>query len=368
MSKFAELVGIAHPIIQSPMAGISTVRLAAAVSNSGALGSIPFALIDLRNGADPVRAQLTEYNKLTGGKPVNINFFSQDFETQVAPLALALENWHKLYEEAGVASARHLVPQLANSNISIKQIESEYPDRLEELIELVKEFQPRVVSFHFGVPSSDSIKQFQSAGSFVLACVTSVQEAKYVIDAGVDAVVCQGYEAGGHRGNFLTSQRLDENLSTSSLFQQVKRLVDELNTKTFIVVAGGIGDRKTVKLYIDAGASAVQVGTPFITTPESLANDFIKQTVRDKAHIPTIVTELVSGRPARTLRTPFIQQLVEARGQVNGNLPAYGWSYSGFKKLAGELGREYGFYLAGQNYHSLDPDADSAAVVRSLIP
>lgn len=366
--RFLDTVGVSLPIIQAPMAGVSTVKLASVAATAGALGSIPLAAIDVRNGSDPIRKQFLEFKALTNSSTVNLNFFSHDFDDMVDPSSAQLQNWHTLYENAGIEGIKEKVPQLAISNVSLKQAETKNPERFAEFVQTIIELKPKIISFHFGHISQRAIKQLQDNGTLVFVTATSVQEARHLIDIGVDGLVCQGYEAGGHRGNFLQTQALDENLSTFSLFKQVKKVVEGLESNVFIVPAGGIVDGDTVAHYLSLGASAVQIGTPFITTRESSANDFIKTQVLQSKEIPTIMTELVSGKPARTLNTTFIERLLSSYSTLpNKQLPGYGYAYSGFKKFLGLAKDEnYGFYLAGQNYHLIDPNLDTKEVLDKL--
>lgn len=365
---FLEKVGAKLPIIQAPMAGVSTVKLASVVTNSGGLGSIPMAVVDLRNGSDPIRKQYQEFKSLTNSSIVNLNFFSHSYDDMVDPSATQLQNWHSLYENAGIKDIKEQVPQLAISNVSVKQVEDKNPDKFEEFVQTIIELQPKIVSFHFGHISQNAIKKLQANGILVFVTATSVKEARHLIELGVDGLVCQGYEAGGHRGNFLQTQALDENLSTFALFKQVKKVVDELKSNIFIIPTGGIVDGQTITNYLSLGASAVQIGTSFIPTSESNANDFIKNQILQSNEIPTIMTELVSGKPARTLKTPFIEGLLSSySGLSNKQLPGYGYAYSGFKKFLGQSkNQEYGFYLAGQNYHLINPNLDTKEVIEKL--
>lgn len=361
--KFLQLTGARIPIIQAPMAGISTISMAAKVTAAGGLGSLPLAAVDLSKGAEGLEKQLGEFTSSSGGLRVNLNFFSHDPACQSEPSSAETENWFKLLGETTHSDdIRIKVPSLVKLNISFRHYEDKNDAAFQSVMAALTKFHPAVVSFHFGHPSQNTIRVLQESGILVFVCVTSVAEAQEVIDLKVDGLVLQGYEAGGHRGNFLTLQLLDENLSTFALFTQVLCLVDSSTHKPLIIPAGGIFDGKTAENYLRLGAAAVQVGTAFIPTPESSSNDFIARAIENKSNIPTIMTGLVSGKPARTLQTPFIEQLVQ-RGR-GLDLPSYGYSYSGFKKLVAALKDEnYGFYLAGQNYHLVKTGLTTQQVV-----
>lgn len=369
-SLFVKRLGLEYPIIQSPMAGVSTIKLASVISSNGGLGSVPLASVDARkqSGIDSIGKQLNEFKSLAKTNVVNVNFFCHNHEEQQTPTAIQTENWHKLLGKAS-PSINKDIPSLQKSNISLTEVESNHPELFVQLLEKLVQFKPKVVSFHFGFPSQKAIKFLQENGIMVFVTVTSVKEAEKLIDLKVDGLVSQGYEAGGHRGNFLLSERLDENLSTFSLFTQVKTIVDNASWKPFIIPAGGIMDGKTIENYLANGASGVQLGTIFLSTPESNSNDFIKNVVSDSNDTPTIMTRLVSGKPARCLRTPFIQALIEDCDNLKlDDQPPYGYAYYGYKTMAGLLkDPRYGFYLAGQNYHQISPDFNTEQVFLKLV-
>lgn len=366
---FIKKLGLEYPIVQSPMAGISTVKLASVVSQNGGLGSIPLAAIDLRNesGIDSIVKQFTEFKSLANTNTVNLNFFCHNHEEQTEPTANQTENWHKLLGRIRPTVDKDL-PKLKKSNISVSEIENKHPEIFSKLLQTLAEIKPKVVSFHFGHPSQKAIKFLRESGILVFVSVTSVQEAKALIDLEVDGLVTQGYEAGGHRGNFLVSQKLDENLSTFALFKQVKKLVEKHSWKPYLIPAGGIMDGETIEYYLANGASGVQLGTAFLTTPESNSNDFIRNEVSGSNDIPTIMTSLVSGKPARCLRTPFIENLIDDFSSLKlDDQPSYGYSYSGYKTVVGLLKEpKFGFYLAGQNYHQIHPDLNTKEVLLKL--
>lgn len=364
--QFLLLTGARIPVIQAPMAGVSTIGMAAKVTASGGLGSLPLAAVDLSKGSEALSKQLAEFRSSSGGLRVNLNFFSHDPACQYEPSREQTENWFELLgKSTRTEDIRSKVPSLVKLNVSFRYHEEKNDEAFKSVLAALIEFRPAVVSFHFGHPSQNTIHALQDGGIAVFVCVTSVAEAQEVIGLKVDGLILQGYEAGGHRGNFLTLELFDENLSTFALFTQIKRLVNSSAHQPLLVPAGGIVDGKTAAYYLRLGAAAVQLGTAFIPTPESSANDFIAKAIEKKLNIPTIMTDLVSGKPARTLRTPFIEQLVQkGRGM---DLPSYGYSYSGFKKLVGLLKDEnLGFYLAGQNYHLVKTGLTTEQVVQTL--
>lgn len=363
----SELLGLRIPIMQAPMAGISTVKLAAQVTNYGALGSIPFGGCDLTKSVEPVRQQLEEFTTLTHSNCVNLNFFCHPKAHQPPPTNSQTENWQKLFSTVTKSDAKSVVSSLQNGNVSFKQLEDD-PKQLLLLFDILKEYKPKIVSFHFGLPDKLTISKLQELQILVFVCITSVEEATHAIEHNVDGLVVQGYEAGGHRGNFLVDQEHDSNLNTSELFKDVTKLISSQDRKPYLVPAGGIVDGKSARKYLDEGALAVCMGTVFVPTQESNSNDFVAtQITTQKVPMPTVMTRLVSGKPARCLRTPFIDNLVGEYEKKSSPLPSYGYSYYGYKKLNLTLkNRDYGFYLVGANYHKINPSLTTVEVLEKI--
>lgn len=360
------MLGLKYPIIQAPMAGISTVELAASITNLGGLGSIPLAAVDLRkkSGVQDISNQLDIFKSLVGSpdlrRNVNLNFFCQDRKIQeVEPTEQQIFKWREIFTDSFKTDLSEI--ELPISNISFQEIEENHSENIQALISLLLEYKPKVVSFHFGIPSQSTIDALQSNGTTVFVSVTSLSEADLAVSHGVKGLVLQGYEAGGHRGNFLVSSELDENLSTSILTRQVLEKFGGADNGILIVPAGGIVNGKDIDYYLRLGVSGVQLGTAFLDTKESNSNGFISK----NKGLPTIMTLLISGKTARTLRTPFIERVLQKAGTTESkDLPPYGYSYSGYKstlKLVGDTNN--GFYLAGQGYQWIKGNNVEAGVV-----
>lgn len=364
---FTELLGLRIPIVQAPMAGISTVKLAAQVTKFGGLGSIPFGSFDLSKSVEPVRKQLQEFTALTKSSCVNLNFFCHPIAHQPIATQKQIDNWHGLFSSVTKTDSHKYVAELLNGNVSFKVLE-DHPQQLLSFLDILKEYKPRVVSFHFGLPEQATIHKLQELNILVFVCVTSVDEAKVAIENGVDGLFVQGFEAGGHRGNFLVDQEHDKNESTKALFEAIGAYLASIDSdKPYLVPAGGIVNGKIAKQFIKDGALAVSMGTVFVPTPESNSNDFVKNQIESNDEpLPTVMTRLVSGKPARCLRTPFIDRLVETHQQFP-DLPAYGYSYYGYKTLNLALkNKDYGFYLVGSNYHQIDPGLTTVQVLEKI--
>ncbi|KAM9922940.1 hypothetical protein OXX80_011711 [Metschnikowia pulcherrima] len=368
-SKLVSRLGLQVPIIQAPMANVSTPLLASAVSLAGGLGSLALSPFDLTTGFDSVFKEIAEFRRLCGKKSVvNCNFFCFDPKEQHAPTQEEVNNWAQLYEAATNVSAADILMRVGffqRAVISFKEFERVYPNLCEQFIDRLINEKVGVVSFHFGAPSKATIERFQSGGILVFGCVTSVQEARNLTDLGVDVLVCQGYEAGGHRGNFLVESIWDENLTTSALFDQVKRFTEKLSSPPLLVASGGIVNGKTISHYVEKGAAAVQLGTVFIPSTESCAPSYIAESIDEKKATTTLMTPLVSGRNARTLKTPFIHELTRSQFENGYKLPSFGYATSAYRKFASG-DKDYGFYLAGQNYHLVDTGLTAAEIIKKL--
>ncbi|KAG2733701.1 hypothetical protein G9P44_003226 [Scheffersomyces stipitis] len=371
--RLCQLLGTKEPIWQAPMAGISTARLAADVTNNGGLGALPLAMFDLRNpeGLKKLASTVDEFSRLVSSNranTVNFNFFCHDvYSTETPPSQV--KNWWTLYKNSLKTLEDSLLSKIPfdNGNVSFKEIERDYPEELTKLLDYLAEVKPKVISFHFGHPTKSTIERLQKEGIMVVVTTTSIEETKALLDLGVDGLVCQGYEAGGHRGNFLVGKELDENLSTFALFSQVQKYVASQNKDVFLIPAGGIMDASTIKYYLSLGAPAVQMGSIFLAAPETSSNGFVKKHVEGENNLTTTMIDLVSGKPARTIKTKFIDSLIKNDKFERSQLPPYGHAYNAYKVLKGLVkDHDIGFYLAGQNYHSLDPTLNTTEIIQKL--
>ena len=281
--SWIDRLGVTCPIIQAPMAGVSTPDLAAAVSNAGGLGSIGVGGSD---GAG-AWAMIEATRALTGGA-FNVNVFAHRSPRPDAKRESAwLDAMRPLFEELGSA------PPATLSTIFRSFAEDD--DMLDALVEAA----PPVVSFHLGLPDSARIAALRAAGCVLLASVTSPAEGELAQEAGVDAVVAQGFGAGGHRGVFSPDAR-DDMLGTVAL---TTRLLARLDLP--VIAAGGIMDGHGVRSMVELGAAAVQMGTAFVACPESSADDAFRAALAGPGADHTTMTPAVSGRPARCVANRF---------------------------------------------------------------
>jgi nitronate monooxygenase len=325
--EFLARLGVRYPVIQAPMAGVATPQLAAAVSNSGGLGSLGFGASTVAQA----RQAIEQTRELTRG-PFNVNVFCH-----------APAQRDSAREQAWI---RHLTPLF-------EQAGGQPPAGLNEIyntfladdafLNLFLEVRPAVVSFHFGLPGADRIQALRQAGIYTMASATSVAEAQRIEQAGVDAIIAQGIEAGGHRGIF-DPQATDERLSTSVL---LRLLVQQ--SRLPVIAAGGIMDGQGIRAVLAQGAAAAQLGTAFILCPESAANAAYRATLKSHRAATTRLTRVLSGRPARGIVNDLIQ-FGEAEGSPEP--AAYPLAYDAAKQLNAAASRqgnhEYAAWWAGQ--------------------
>lgn len=327
MHPLIHRLGIDLPIIQAPMAGVSTPEMAAAVSNAGGLGSIGVGSIS----AEATRQMIAEVRSRTD-RPFNVNVFCHQ---PAVPDATREAAW-----------LARLKPEFARYGAQppprINEIYRTFLTDDDKLAVLVAE-RPAVVSFHFGLPDMERIETLRAAGIVLLATATSLAEGRAIAAAGIDAIVAQGYEAGGHRGIF-DPGGVDDRLGTVSL---VRLLAKELEVP--VIAAGGIMDGAGIAAALALGAAAAQLGTAFIACPESLADEGYRSALLGPAADHTVMTSAISGRPARCLSNRFTALCWEVPPEA---IPDYPVAYDAGKALhaaakqVGEFG--YGPQWAGQ--------------------
>jgi len=296
MNSLLDIPGLGIPIIQAPMAGVQAGALAAAVSEAGGLGSLPCALLT----PDSMRTEL-ELIAARTRNPVNVNFFCH-----VPPMADA---------QREIAWRKALAPYYAELGIDPQSIPAG-PGRApfsEEAADVLEAYKPAVVSFHFGLPSEALMARVKSWGSKVLSSATTVEEARWLEAHGVDAVIAQGLEAGGHRGIFL-SDDLTTQVGTFALLPQVVRAV-----KVPVIAAGGIADAKGVAAAMALGAAGVQIGTAFMLCPEATTSAVHRAALMSDSARHTALTNLFTGRPARGI----VNRIIREMGPISAAAPAF---------------------------------------------
>lgn len=321
------LFDIELPIIQAPMAGVQGSALAIAVSNAGGLGSLPCALLD----TDGIARELTAIRQQTH-RPYNVNFFCHA-SPPVDP-----------QREAAWRAA--LAPYYREFGIDATSIPAG-PGRAAfgaETAKVLEEFRPAIVSFHFGLPSSELLARVRATGARVIASATTVAEARWLESRGVDAIIAQGLEAGGHRGIFL-SDDLTTQAGTLALVPQIVRAV-----RVPVIAAGGIADSRGVESARTLGAAAAQVGTAFLLCPEASTSAVHRAALANEGGARhTAVTNVFTGRPARGIVNRMIREL----GPISASAPAFPLATAALAPLRAEAERrgsgDFSPLWSGQN-------------------
>lgn len=321
-------LGLQVPVIQAPMAGVSTPAMAAAVSNSGGLGSLGVGAMQ----AEQARAAIRQF-RAAGGGALNVNVFvHRPAHSDAQKESAWIERLRSEFDRCG-----------GNPPQRLREIYTSFLDD-DAMLDVLVEERAAVVSFHFGLPRKSQIDALRAAGIVLIATATNLDEAKSIEAAGLDAIVAQGYEAGGHRGVF-DPDADDSKLGTLAL---TRLLVGA--TRLPVIAAGGIMDGAGVAAALALGAAAAQLGTAFVGTDESLADAGYRERLLGEPAHHTVMTRVISGRPARCLANDFTRWGASLRD--DDDVPDYPIAYDAGKalnaagKAAGQTG--YGAHWAGQ--------------------
>ncbi len=325
--QLLEFLAIDHPIIQAPMAGVSTPAMAAAVADAGGLGSIGVGAVSAAAAGEMIAAV-----RARSSRSLNVNLFChQPARADAAREAEWIERLRPEFERVG-----------AEPPTVLREIYKSFLDD-EDMLATLLAARPKVVSFHFGMPAPDWVRALREAGIVLLGSATNLREAQLAVAAGVHAVVAQGYEAGGHRG-MLDADGEDSQLGTIALTRLLVRALD-----IPVIAAGGIMDGAGIAAVLRLGAGAAQLGTAFIGTDESAADEGYRAALFSEAAQHTVMTRAVSGRPARCLANRFTAL---GAGISSEDVPSYPIAYDAGKalhaaaKVTGDFG--YGAQWAGQ--------------------
>ena len=342
--RIQDLLGVELPIVQAPMAGAQASALAIAVSNAGGLGGLPCALLSndaMRKELEAIRAATT--------RPYNVNFFCH---VPPHPDAAREARWRSAlapyFGEFGIDAAS--IPAGAGRNPFSA-----------EAAAILEEFKPRVVSFHFGLPEASLLARVKTWGAKILACATTVEEARWLEARGVDAIVAQGVEAGGHRGIFLGDD-LTTQVGTFALVPQVVRAV-----KVPVIAAGGIADAQGVAAVLSLGAIAAQVGTAYLLCPESLITPIHRAALKSEASHHTALTNLFTGRPARGI----VNRVIREVGPISDAPPEFPLATAAIGPLRARAeaqgSGDFSPMWAGQNTSGCR-EIPAAQLTRELVP
>lgn len=345
MTDITQRLQLRYPIIQAPMAGVSTPELAAAVSNAGGLGSIALGA----STVEQAREMIWQTKSLTQ-RSFNANLFCHS--PAVSDPAR---------EQAWI---EYLTPYFAEFGAmppaSLREIYKSFVADA-AMFTLLLEQRPAVVSFHFGLPATSWIEQLRGAGIFTLASATTPDEAARCEQAGVDAIVAQGVEAGGHRGVF-DPRGGDDEIGTLALVRMLSK-----QRRVPVIAAGGIMDGNGVAAALALGASAVQMGTAFILCPESAASPAFREQLKSERAYHTRITAAISGREARGIANRMYVLLDDSRAPA---LPDYPIAYDAAKALhaaaSAKGNHDFAAHWAGQSA-PLARELPAAALIEQLV-
>ncbi len=324
--RLRDLLGVEHPIIQAPMAGVQGTALAIAVCEAGGLGSLPCAMLS-------PAAIREELGRMTAGttRPYNVNFFCHEPPVpnaeREASWRIALAPYYREFE-------------LEPDAISAAAARAPFSDAAADVL---GDFRPAVVSFHFGLPSAELLSRVRAWGAKVLSSATTVEEARWLEAHGADAIVAQGLEAGGHRGMFL-SDDVTNQMGTLALVPQIVAAVN-----LPVIAAGGIVDANSVAAAMALGAAGVQVGTAYLLCPEAETSLIHRAALKGSDARHTALTNVFTGRPARGIMNRIMREL----GPLSEAAPAFPLAASAMAPLrasAERLGRgDFSPLWAGEN-------------------
>lgn len=318
--------GLEYPVIQAPLVGVQDSRLALAVCAAGGLGSLPAAGLSL----EQLRSEMSALKTGTE-RPWNVNFFAH---TPPTPDPLRETAWRQAllpyYREFGIDPG------------SVPAGAGRMPFN-HAAADLIDEFRPAVVSFHFGLPADDLLQRVRASGAQIIASATTVDEAHWLEAHGVDAVIAQGLEAGGHRGHFL-SDDLSKQMGTFTLLPQIVAAVH-----CPVIAAGGIVDAATAGAARALGAAAIQAGTIYMLCPEAITPPLHRAALQSAGAEHTALTSLFTGRPARGIVNRLMRELgpLNPAAQV---FPLATAAIAPLRAVAEKLGRnDFSGFWSGQN-------------------
>ncbi|MGE8186221.1 NAD(P)H-dependent flavin oxidoreductase [Pseudomonas sp. NPDC086278] len=337
-TRILDLLGIDLPIIQAPMAGATHSAMVIAASNAGGLGSMPAAMLSI----EQLREELKTIRQHSQ-RPFNINYFCHQPPAADEQRARAWENLlEPYYRELSIDfDAPTPVSNRAPFDAAA--------------CEVVEEFRPEVVSFHFGLPEKTLLDRVKATGAKILSSATTVEEAVWLEQHGCDAIIAMGYEAGGHRGMFLS----DDLSSQVGLFALVPQIVDAV--KVPVIAAGGISDARGVAAAFLLGASAVQVGTAYLFTSEAKVSASHHKALRTAKESETAITNIFTGRPARGILNRVMREL----GPMSDKAPAFPLAGGALMPLRGKSEAEFSNLWAGQAF-PLGVEMTTAELTRRL--
>ena len=324
-NSLSKALNIKYPIIQAPMASAASVELAATVSNAGGLGSLGLSYHKLEK-------ILPAYNEIMSKTNHSINL---NFMTHKEPYNNDIKN-KKFKDYITQYYKEYRIDKMPVINNTCETFNRQQLD-------LLLQMNPKVVSFHFGLPNEEHIKKIKEKNIYIISTATTVKEAKILENSGADAIIAQGFEAGGHRGTFHSSYKEGE----IGLFSLLPQIVD--NVKLPVIAAGGIADGRGIAAAFMLGAKGAQLGTAFLTCPEASVHPLWKKALNNSKDRETRITSAFTGRPARGIVNRFLRDM-EGKGNLLPDFPTVGSIIKPLANSAAQIGDEYFLSLwAGQS-------------------
>jgi nitronate monooxygenase len=343
-TPICEQLNIRYPVIQAGMAGAADADLAAAVSSAGALGTVGAAYMT----PDVIRKTVRKIRERTDN-PFAVNLFCAKEEPGG--------------ETIDAEKVQHVLNRFRKDLGIHEKFGYEKPKELfEEQFQVLMEEKVPVISTAFGLLPPDKMEQAKKAGSKVISMVTTVNEAIAAEKAGVDIIVAQGSDAGGHRGTFdIGAHPNGANIGTFSLVPQV---ADHVTVP--VVAAGGIMDGRGLIAALALGAAGVQLGTAFLISKESAAHPVYKKALSESTEESTVITNSFSGRPARGIKNKFIEEFEAAAEPLP--FPIQNALTNDIRSAAAEKNRpEYMSLWAGQATRLLSPEENAADILKNIM-
>jgi len=337
-----DLLNIKSPIVQAPMAGANGSAMVIETCKAGGLGSLPCAMLSV----EKMHAEIGIIRQQTN-EPINVNFFVHkqpeiDLETD--------ENWLKRLSE-----------YYSEFELDLDVI---FPEATrepfgEDACAFVEKVRPEIISFHFGLPEIKFLDRVRVAGCKIISSATTVEEACWLEERGCDAIIAQGYEAGGHRAMFLSND-INTQVGTMSLVPQV---VDAVSIP--VIAAGGIADGRGITAAFALGAAGVQIGTPYLFTPEALVSELHLSSLKMAKDNSTAITNIFSGRPARSIMNRIMRD-IGPMSDWPTSFPNAGSALAPLKRAAETEGRsDFSSLWSGQSV-GLSQEMGTADLTRKL--
>ncbi|WP_277591312.1 NAD(P)H-dependent flavin oxidoreductase [Pseudomonas chlororaphis] len=337
-TRILDLLGIELPIIQAPMAGATTTAMVIAAAQAGGLGSLPCAMLT----AEQIRQDVQSIRQATRA-PLNLNFFCHQNPIPDPERETRWKNTlEPYYRELGVDFD---APTPVSSRAPFDTVSCE----------LVEELRPQIVSFHFGLPAPALLARVKATGAKILSSASTVDEAIWLEQHGCDAIIAMGYEAGGHRAIFL-SEDLNTQIGTMALVPQI---VDAVRVP--VIAAGGIGDARGIVAAFALGASAVQLGTAYLFTPEAKVSAAHHKALRTAKESETALTNLFTGRPARGILNRVMRDI----GPISPLAPAFPLAGGALMPLRAKDDADFASLWSGQAL-CLGVELPAAELTRTL--